>query len=387
MIATLFRRHPLLGIHLVIIGLLLVGLVQRSGMDHLAQMAGYVAVLLSSYFLLDRIVGGWTVPDLRQDKVKLLAWTVLLLTCSIAVAHWAFLGQVPLIAAMGEQDDLVVQSIRLHMTEDIPTWMAYASNILIKALIPVTLVLCYKRFPRLFLALAIAGGIYAISLVQKSYIITLFVPLWVAFLISKRWWSFSLLTGGFVLITALLLLVAQPEKLDRDAVADDGKPKKGLVEDLVTSVMRRVVLMPGWTVSAWFEYIPEQIPFQEGSAVRPLALVLGKPYHALDREVYDIEYPVEAAKHTEGTMGSASFMYGWANFGLVGLLLSGVITAVVLRLITLLFAGDWRWAICVNVFPLLVLSSVALTTVLLTHGWAVTLLLGTLFRPSEKLWR
>jgi hypothetical protein len=342
--------------------------------------------------LLDRLTRKAVPPDRGGRDPRALAIGVLVLTAAVALAHWNALGHVPLLAALAQHDNFVIQDIRLHMTTDIPSWLNYASNLVIKAFVPFTLVVCHGRRPGLFAAVAVVGGVYALSLVQKSYIITLFVPLWIAFLLGRRWKAFGLLTAGFVVVTALLFLVAKPEKLvqaaDNDAapaapVMDEGVKKHGLVADLLWSVMRRVVLMPGWTVSAWFEHIPQDIPFQHGGAVRPLARVMGKEYHALDRAIYDLEYPEYAAKGTQGTVGSASFMYGWADFGWAGLLLSGLITAAVLKAFTLLFGTRWRWAICLNTFPLLALSSAALPTVLLTHGWAATLLLFLFFTPPH----
>lgn len=394
MIANFFRRHPLLGIHLVIVGLLLIGLFQRTGLAYAGHMAGYVGALLCSYALIDRLLRHVHRKDRPGRDPRPLAVVVLLATVALAIAHWTVLGHVPLLAALSQQDNLMVQDIRLHMSLDIPSWLNYCSNFMLKAFIPFTLVVCYGRRPGLFAAVAVAGGLYAVSLVQKSYIITLFVPLWIAFLVTRRWKAFAMLSAGFVVITALLFIVAKPEKLvqassDTGApaatpVVDEGVKEHGLVGDLLWSVTRRVVLMPGWTVAAWFQHIPADIPFQRGAAVRPLGRVLGKDYVALDRAVYDLEYPEYAAKGTQGTMGSASFMYGWANFGWAGLLLSGVITAVVLKAFSLLFGSRWRWALCLSAFPLLALSSAALPTILLTHGWAITLLLFTFFAPPHE---
>lgn len=393
MIAEFFRKHPLLGIHLVIVLLILVGLIQRTGIMYAHWIAIYLLALVAGYGGLHRIIHLVPCKDRHSRDPRPLAIAVLVATVCVAVGHWTLLGHVPLIAALRQQDNLLVQEIRLHMTLDIPSWLNYLSNFLIKALIPFTLVVTFGRRPVLFAAVAFAGAVYALSLVQKSYIITLFVPLWIAFLLARRWIGFAALTAGFILATGLLFLVAKPEKLVQAAsngevanapVVDEGVKERGLVGDLFWSVTRRVLLMPGWTVAAWFEHIPSDIPFQKGAAVRPLAAVLGKDYVALDRSIYDLEYPEYAAKGTQGTMGSASFMYGWANFGWLGLALSGFITALVLRGSTLAFAGRWQWAISLSTFPLLALSSAALPTILLTHGWAIILVLFTCFTPPHE---
>ncbi|MCC7501326.1 MAG: hypothetical protein IT229_02275 [Flavobacteriales bacterium] len=395
MIATFYRRHPLLGIHLGIVVLLLLGLVQRTGMSHLGFMALYVTALLFGYVVIDRMTRNIAIPTRIGSDARPLAVGVLLATMVVAVLHWVAVGHVPLIEALRQNDNLVVQEIRRRMTMDAPLWLNYASNFMLKAFIPFTLLVCYGRCPKLFASVAVVGVLYALSLVQKSYVITLFVPLWFAFLISRRWIQFATLTSGFILALFFLMIVAKPEKLaqvqeneqditaEQAPVIDPGVKENGLFLDLVRGLARRVLLMPGWTVAAWFEHVPSDIPFQKGGAVRPLAALTGREYMELDRRIYDLEYPEFAAKNTRGTMGSASFMYGWANFGWWGLVLSGFITAGVLKTVTLLFARRWEWAVCLSAYPLLMLSSVALPTVMLTHGWMLTLLLFVLFAPPN----
>lgn len=397
MIANAYRKHPLVAVHLTLVAILLIGLVQRTGIGHLHLIALYLTVLLAVHAWLPvpsgRALANWS-GSVKVPQ-QLVLYGVIALTLAIAGIHWCTLGHVPIIEAMGRTDDLDVQRIRLEMNTTIPSWLNYASHFLIKAFVPFTLVCCHRQYPRSTFLLALAAALYAISLLQKSYVITLFVPLWMAFLMARRWVAFASLTGGFMAALSLLMLVANPEKLQQaraDAsasdpsavVADEGVKRHGLVLDLIGGVSRRILLMPGWTVAAWFEYIPADVPFQRGSAVRPLAAVLGREYVALDRRIYDLEYPEYAAKGTQGTMGSASFMYGWANFGWWGLALSGVLTAVVLRLVGTVFQDRWKWAICLNTYPLLMLTSVALPTVALSHGWALVLLLYHFVLPDDR---
>jgi hypothetical protein len=319
---------------------------------------------------------------------------VVLLTAIVAGMHWTAIGNVPLIEALQRTDNIEVQALR-HAANEVPSWINYMENLVVKALLPFTLLLTWRRHPRLFVALAVVGSVYALSLLQKSLIITLYVPLWVSFIIARRWRMFATLTALFLVVIGVLLIVAKPEKLvqaregSSDAAAnapvlDEGVKEHGLVLDLLWRTTRRVLLTPGYTVAAWFEHIPADVPFLHGGAVRPLAKVTGHPFIELDRRIYDLEYPEYAALHTQGTMGSASFMYGWANYGGWGLVASGVITALALWFFGSVYGDRWRWALCLNTFPLLALSAVALPTVLLTHGWAVTTLLFVLFAPPDE---
>ncbi len=83
-------------------------------------------------------------------------------------------------------------------------------------------------------------------------------------------------------------------------------------------------------------------------------------------------------------MTAASFMEDYANFGYRGLVLSGALFAFLLAFIARMFSGDWRWALILNFIPIAMMIELPLSTVLLTGGWAVTLLLYLIFRDRLK---
>ncbi|MBL7941059.1 MAG: hypothetical protein JNL43_17005 [Flavobacteriales bacterium] len=395
------RRHPLMAIHLAILLILLLGLVQRTGTAYLAHMAGYAGVVVISYISAIVLIRARSRSAAFSDvgltpyvpPVRGLAVSALLVTASIAVAHWVLLGHVPLLEAMAQVDGLAVNAIRRDSNE-VPLLLNYSGHLVLKGLLPFALLVLWYRLRRAFWPVAIIGVVYALSLLQKSPVITLFVPLWVSFIVLRYWKACVLLTAVLLILLVGLILVANPQKMQQveameqhdpqAPVLDDGVQRHGLVGDLALSIARRVFLMPGWTVAAWFEHIPADIPFQHGAAVRPLASLLGIPFVDLSRPIYDMERPELASAGTEGTMPSASFMHGWANFGWSGLLSSAAIMGTWLALVGMLFKDRWRWSVCLGVFPLLAASATALPTVLLTHGWVLTLVLFRLFVRDEK---
>lgn len=83
-------------------------------------------------------------------------------------------------------------------------------------------------------------------------------------------------------------------------------------------------------------------------------------------------------------MTAASFMEDYANFGYAGLVLSGVLFALLLAFIARMFSGDWRWALILNFIPIAMMIELPLSTVLLTGGWAVTLMLYLIFRDRLR---
>lgn len=391
---TSLTHHGVIAMHLVIVCLLLAGLAERTGLRYLPDMALYVGALLAAYVMLDRLVPRNWAPK-RAPSPYILRFIQLILVAQAIqmVLHWSWLGGVPLWEAMHEQDDLRIVAIRRDAGQDIPLLLDYFSHFMIKALVPMALLLAWSTHRRLFWLLATSASLYAASLLAKSFVITLFIPLWAAFLIARQWRSVSVLTLVFLLFTVLLSTAANPQKLrseptkDNAAVAvpeDAGVKEHGFLMDALFGVGRRVLLMPGWTVAEWFNHIPSDLPYAQGGAVRPLAMVLHVPYVDYTEKVYELAYPAMAAKNVPGTMGTASFMYGYANFGSWGLLGAGLITALVLLIVQRIFGLLWQWAIALNAFPLLALSGSALPTVLLTHGWGLTLLLFLWLQPAGE---
>jgi hypothetical protein len=366
--------------------------VERTGLQYLPFIGLYIAVLLGVYAMGERLFPQGSVgvkwPPL---SAVLFIKLVLALQLVLMAVHWARLGEIPLWTALHTSNDLAIVSIRREAGEDLPLLLRYGSHFMIKALVPFALLLAWGHHRKLFWGLAIVAAVYAASLLAKSFVITLFVPLWIAFLLRRRWLSFAVLSVAFLLMTIVLSTVANPQKLATEpatgaAIAqpvDEGVKEHGFLGDAVLGIGRRILLMPGWTVAEWFGHIPKDIPFVEGAAVRPLAAVLGKPYVDLSERVYALAYPEMAAKGVPGTMGTASFMYGYANYGAWGLAGAGAITALMLLLVQRIFGHRWQWALALNVFPLLALSGTALPTVMVTHGWLLTILLFLWVQPRE----
>ncbi len=391
---TVLKHHGILALHLLITALLLIGLIERTQLRYLPQVFLYIGALLAGYAMLDRLMPGLRHPVAQSSPYTLFFIRAVLVAQVIQmIAHWAWLGGMPLWEALHEQNDLRIVAIRRAAGEGIPLPLDYFSHFLIKAFVPMALLLAWSKEQRLFWLLAVCASVYAVSLLAKSFFITLFVPLLLAFLVTRQWKCSAVLVSLFLAVTVLLSTAANPQKLRTQpdqgvtgmAVPEDaGVKEHGFLLDALLGVGRRVVLMPGWTVAEWFMHIPADIPYAKGGVVRPLAVVLGVPYSDYTEKIYDLVYPEMAAKHVPGTMGTASFMYGYANFGSWGLFGAGLITACVLLLVQRIFGPRWKWALVLNAFPLLALSGSALPTVLLTHGWGLTILLFLWLRPAHE---
>lgn len=147
----------------------------------------------------------------------------------------------------------------------------------------------------------------------------------------------------------------------------------------LNGLIHRVVFVPGEVVGNWFAVIPADVPFANGCGYRPVAAMLGCAHQNFPQLVYSIYNRSLVKQGVSGTMNAAGFMDEYANFGLPGLIVSGVIMAVLLYLLGILFAGRRAIGIALNAVPLLFLSSGALLTLLVSGGWLTTLLLYVVF--------
>lgn len=150
-------------------------------------------------------------------------------------------------------------------------------------------------------------------------------------------------------------------------------------------MMERIILAPGRGVVMWFDTFPQLLPFAQGSGYRVMAKMQGSEYVNLDRMVYDVNHPDMAAKGLLGTENAASFMIDYANFGKLGLVVSGFLLGLILCLVEALFHNDGRHFIIFNFYPIFILSSTALSSTIVSGGWGLTLILYfILLRNIEK---
>ena len=145
----------------------------------------------------------------------------------------------------------------------------------------------------------------------------------------------------------------------------------------------RVLIVPGKTVSSWFDHIPNDLPFLNGKGYRFAQRFTGENYINYAQELYPIMYPDHAKKGLKGNVNVAHFMYDYANFGRKGLVLSGFILAIVFYFIETMFRNNFKFKLSLNLIPLATLSSQALTTLLFSGGWGLLLGLYYLFINNQ----
>jgi len=381
----------------------------QSGARNLPYLLVYAAALLLSYaaFLrLSRPAAGKPAGYSQRflPMADMIANGLLAASAVFIVLHFAYLGQVPVFAGIRSDDYYDIMRIRQSVFYEASALFRYVPNLLVKSVLPF-LLLYYSVTGRrrLFWLTVVLGTFYGLSLLNKMFVVILFAPLILHLCFSGRLYTAARMMLIPIAALALLVFVQNPQIrpetwTPRDKATASGKPLvvEGYVSrkqtesasypalQFIETIYLRVFIVPGEVVTAWFNNIPANLPFADGCGYRLVAAVRGCEFRFYPSLVHDIENPRLVKEGVHGTMTAASFMEDYANFGAKGLVLSGVLLAFVLSLIARLFAGNWRWALILNFIPISMMLELPLTTVMLTGGWALTLLLYYVFRARLK---
>lgn len=391
----------------------------ESGFTNTPYLLTYAGSLLLSYLLFSRLLGIRGVSsgapkmpaDSRLARISDRLANGLLAGCAIFIAlHFFYLGQVPVLGGIVSNDYYDIMRIRQSVFFEAPAVFRYLPNIVLKSLIPFLLLYFYVTGRRRIFLIALGvGTFYGLALMNKMFVVILYAPLMLYLLFSRRFFLAARMALIPVAALALLVFVQNPQVrpefwTPRDKATASGKPliieaptlaetmaarKKTEsssypVVQFVETIYLRIFVVPGQVVAVWFSNIPARLPFANGCGYRFVAAIRGCEFQFYPSLVHDIENPILVREGVHGTMTAASFMEDYANFGYRGLVLSGVVFAFLLAFIARMFSGDWRWALMLNFIPVAMMIELPLSTVLLTGGWAVTLLLYLVFRDRLK---
>ena len=144
----------------------------------------------------------------------------------------------------------------------------------------------------------------------------------------------------------------------------------------VESIFKRVIVVPGKMVSEWFRIIPKEKPFLRGNGYKLGSKINREPFHDYSKELHPLVFPEYGKQGIEGTVNVAHFMREYSNFGAIGLVISGFVTALFFILLNQVFLNvSLVNKLAFNSFPIFLMSSGSLTTILLTGGWFFTIVL------------
>ena len=152
------------------------------------------------------------------------------------------------------------------------------------------------------------------------------------------------------------------------------------------AVYTRFFLTTGLVAGHWFEKIPSQFPYAKGCGYHFLAPLMGCNFNDYDysKIIYNAVYLKEKKIGLKGTVTVASFVYDYANFGYYGLIVSAFLLAMLINLLNIIFLNNYKWNVSLNFLFIFWLSSGALSTLLFSGGWLITILLFVIYVPAVK---
>jgi hypothetical protein len=398
-----FKTHTLAYIYAAVILLLAFGVYSETGGTHISKIAIYAATLYGCYILfhflklrkwLTKLFDNWK-DKLAQKNTASLAYILFAYVILSIIGHLIYVGGIPAIQAVMLEDNVEVAQLRRSITADAPKLLNYFASFNLRAFIPFLILFFFVKNKKFFYwAILLVGAFYAYSLMQKSYIICIIIPVLCYAIMQKKYWHTLIHVFIIGLVIFGQMKIANPQVVDdpteiqlvedsNDSIATSEVRKRGKVEKLLYGLVNRIAYVPGRTVSHWFDIVPAEKPFLYGDGYRIVAKLKGSTYHNYFAELYPLMYPKYAARGLKGSVNTASFVVDYANFGRWGLIMSGVILSLFLIFIESLFQGDFSIKFSLNIYSILIISSTMLTTTLLTGGWFFILLMY-LFLYNKK---
>jgi hypothetical protein len=228
---------------------------------------------------------------------------------------------------------------------------------------------------------------------QKSYIITLVLPSLIYAIYSRKILLslFNIfLIGGIVLglgyVSNPNLNPAKNKQIDLNLdqlKKNKSNMSRSSIHILALGIKNRVLVVPGKMVSNWFKNVPSKIPHSGINGYRIIAKLKNIEPIAYDEELYPIISKKFYDRGLRGTVNVASFMYEYAYFGKKGLVLSAILLSILFIFIEKVFVGNFIMKLTLNIYPILILSSSALTTSLLSGGWVFIIILYLIFKNDQ----
>lgn len=398
-IKTFFKTHTLFSIYSVVFIILLNGVIETSGSKYVFNMFLFFIPLVLFYFGFTYFAKNkkFKVFSSLNNITNLLPdYSYLILTgicVFLVVGHLIHIGGSPGAKGLEVMDTKGIVELRRNITSEASSLWNYLSSFNIKAILPFSLLLlAFKKKKLLFGILITIGALYAFSLMQKSYILTVLFPIILLTLFYKKYLqSIGLfLICGIVIIS--LVYIQNPQM--RGGVDNVTKIEISL-KDRVDSdhpyfirvllgLKHRILVVPGEMVAKWFQEIPKNKPFLYENGYGFICKIKGIKHIEYSKVLYPIIRPKYAEKGLKGSVNTASFMYEYSNFGRTGLILSALLLGFLLCFIELIFGSNMLLKTSLNLFPIFMLSSGALTTALFSGGWGLIIILYYIFTKDFK---
>ena len=399
-IKALLKKHTLLSIYTVVFIILLYGVIETSGDKYVLNLFLFFVPLVLFYFGFTYLAKGKEFRIFNSikkipEQLPEYAYMILAGLCVfLIIGHLIHIGGSAGLKGLSVMDTNSIVELRRNITSEASTLWNYLSSFNIKALLPFTLLLlAFKKKKLFFWILLIIGAFYAFSLMQKSYILTVLFPIILLSLFRKKYLHTLglLITCGTIIVS--LIVIQNPQMRGGvDNVTKMEIPADERIEDsrpyfvrVLIGLKNRVLVVPGEMVSEWFEHIPAKKPFLYGDGYGFLCKIKGIKHIEYSKTLYPIIRPKFAKQGLKGSVNTASFMYEYSNFGNAGLVLSALFLGFLLVFIESIFGNNALLKTSLNLFPIFMLSSGALTTALFSGGWGLVIVLYYIFAREFRV--
>ncbi len=393
--SRLFNTQTFLVIYIGVFLLLCLGVFATSGLTYFPLLFCFILSFMLFYvlgakFILKQIrfnanyMGKIAVPEV-----------LFFLIIGLFVGHIVSIGGFPAFECFSISKLSEAIELRKGITTRAHPLWNYISSISIKALIPFSIVLFWETKRKAFYwIILIIGCVYAFSLMQKSHILAVMFPILIVNIYERRWVQLIKNSILPVIVIITLVYITNPqmgggiddlhpkvENSIENSIKTEKKSECDLAITILRSLTRRVFIVPGEMVSEWFRFIPEEKPYLKGNGYNLYSSLNGSDYHDYSFELYSLIRPELAKKGIQGSVNVASFMREYSNFGILGLIISGFVTALFFLLLELLFSSSkMKIKLSLNLFLILLLSSGSLSTLMLSGGWFFMLILFFVFK-------
>ena len=382
---AIYLKHSFFWIYNLVFLLLIFGDVYVYGIKHLNQLVFYFASFVMVYFLMNKFTLKWMLPELKFNQ-KLMVKFLIVIGLGIVASHLLSLGGSPAIESLDLMKISEVNMKRKSIGTNSHFIWKYLSSMNIKAILPFLLLILLIEKNKMYWVVFFIGCFYCFSLMQKSHILSFLIPV-LLYTLFKKNWLYALKYGITIAVVIIgLVFVSSPSLRGgindlRKTELKSQKSNDSKIVSIAKSLTKRIFIMPGEMVGNWFEIIQQKKPFLKGKGYNAFCKITKQKYHDYNLELYPVIFPDYANQGIKGSVNSAHFMRGYSNFGNLGLFLSAIMLALMLSVLNIVFqSSNQTMKLCINLFPIFLLSSGSLSTILFSGGWGLLILLFWIFK-------
>lgn len=396
-----------------------------SGEKYLGYTFTYGAAVIFAYILARWAIEAKfrTAADIVSHRTRIFQAQPFLLAGDLIVivfpiAYFAMAGWVPAWTMLFSSDYYANSGLRHDFYGELPTPLKYAGEYFLRGLAPFWLLFSYITRRRLFLLTLVSGSLFAFAVVTKSNIVIMLVPLLVYQVVNRKFLD----ALGIAAVVAIVLIsnvvlqdkaLIEPAEISAPGVAasptqiptpldtpsglqvppEVAQPQPEVAQPtvqekiggLVLGTLRtieglaaRLFYVNGLVVTQWMDSYTTDFPFENGCGYAWFAALANCDFVNVPYKIWLKYYPNLHERGLVGSVTSANYVNGFANFGTAGVIASGLGIGVILIFLNALFPSR-SLGVALSATPLALTFESPLSTLLHSGGWGLTIVLALVF--------